>query len=146
MGQYVDQMKNAWRSDEFTNSVSSFQNFCGALGMEHLPEFLSANNFIGIEDWSEPLSAEGKAMQKAVLDRSNVSCPVFVVLSSLTMWQALPLRLTKTLLGASIDKLRDDSPAFEIAAAMWADAIPVILPNLLQLIKSVRIPFNHAPY
>lgn len=50
----------------------------------------------------------------------------------------LPLRLTKTLLAASIEKLRDGSAAYETAAVLWAAAIPVILPNILALVRYVK--------
>lgn len=74
MKQILNQVKDAWRSDEFSNSISSFHSFCGVLGMDHLPEFLSANNFRGVQDWSDqPLPSEGQALQATILDRSNVS-------------------------------------------------------------------------
>lgn len=74
MKQLLNQVKDAWRNEEFTNSISTFQSFCGVLGMEHLPEFLSNNNFRGIHDWSEqPLPSEGQALQADILERSNVS-------------------------------------------------------------------------
>lgn len=118
----LNQVKDAWRSEELTKSVSSFQSFCGVLGMERLPDFLSASNFRGVQDWSEqPLNSQGQAMQASMLEQS----------------QHLPLRLTKTLLAASTEKLKDGSPAYETAAVLWAEAIPVLLPNLLQLV-------NHA--
>jgi len=73
MRQMLDQVKDAWRNDEFAQSVSSFQSFCSNLGMGRLPEFLSTNNFHGVQDWSEqPLSSEGQGMQAAILERSQV--------------------------------------------------------------------------
>ncbi|KAF2868934.1 armadillo-type protein [Massariosphaeria phaeospora] len=120
-------VKDAWLNEEFGKSVSDFQSFCGGLGMERLPDFLSANKFRGVQDWSEqPLDSDGQAMQASILDRS----------------QHLPLRLTKTLLAASIEKLHDGSTAYETAAKLWADAIPVILPNLLQLVSYAQA-FNN---
>ncbi|KAF2130157.1 ARM repeat-containing protein [Dothidotthia symphoricarpi CBS 119687] len=122
MRQMLNQVKDAWRSEELTKSVSEFQSFCGVLGMRRLPDFLSASNFRGVQDWSEqPLNSDGQAMQASMLEQS----------------QHLPLRLTKTLLAASTEKLKDGSPAYETAAVLWAEAIPVLLPNLLQLV-------NHA--
>jgi exportin-5 len=127
MKQLLNQVKDAWRSDEFTSSISNFQSFCGVLGMDQLPDFLSRQNFRGIQDWSEqPLPEEGVAIQAGILERSN----------------HLPLRLTKTLLAASIEKLKDGSPAYETAAVLWADAIPVILPNILQLVSHAQA-FNN---
>ncbi|KAF2007985.1 ARM repeat-containing protein [Amniculicola lignicola CBS 123094] len=134
--QILDQVKDAWCDERVTNSISSFQSFCGLLGMDQLPEFLSSNNFRGVEDWStQPLSSEGQTMQATILERS----------------QQLPLRLTKTLLAASIEKLRDGSPAYETAAVLWANAIPVILPNILQLVShaqafnNIETNWSHLP-
>ncbi|CAO2656045.1 Nn.00g048480.m01.CDS01 [Neocucurbitaria sp. VM-36] len=123
MRQMLIQVKDAWRNDEFTTAISSFQSFCGILGMGQLPDFLSANNFRGVQDWSEQhLPSDGQALQASILERS----------------QHLPLRLTKTLLAASTEKLRDGSPAYESAAILWAEAIPVLLPNLLQLVSHAQ--------
>lgn len=136
MKQLLNQVKDAWRNDEFSNSISTFQSFCGVLGMDRLPEFLSTNNFKGIQDWSEqPLPSDGQVLQSNILQLSN----------------QLPLRLTKTLLAASIEKLRDGSPQYETAAVLWADAIPVILPNLLQLVSyaqafnNIDASWSHLP-
>ncbi|ORY09735.1 armadillo-type protein [Clohesyomyces aquaticus] len=123
----LGQVKDAWQNEDFTKSLSTFQSFCGVLEMDRLPEFLSTHNFQNVQDWSEqPLDEEGQAMQKAIMDRS----------------QLLPLRLTKTLLAASIEKLRDGSAAYETAAVLWADAIPIILPNILQLISHAQAFYN----
>ncbi len=123
MRRMLVQVKDAWQNEEFARGISSFQSFCDILGMSQLPEFLSANNFRGIQDWSEqPLPSEGQALQAAVLERS----------------QRLPLRLTKTLLAASTEKLRDGSAAYETAAVLWSEAIPVLLPNLLQLVSHAQ--------
>ncbi|KAH7393781.1 armadillo-type protein [Phaeosphaeria sp. MPI-PUGE-AT-0046c] len=121
--QMLSQVKDAWQNPDFAGAVTNFQSFCGVLGMGQLPDFLSANNFRGVGDWSnQPLGNDGQALQASILDRS----------------QHLPLRLTKTLLAASTEKLRDGTPAYESAAALWAEAIPVLLPNLLQLVSHAQ--------
>ena len=123
MGHMLNQVKDAWRNSEFSKAISSFQSFCGVLGMAPLPEFLAANNFSSVQDWSnQMLPSDGQALQATILDRS----------------QHLPLRLTKALLAASTEKLRDGSPAYEMAAALWAEATPILLPNLLQLISHAQ--------
>jgi exportin-5 len=123
MRQMLNQVKDTWSNDAFSKSISDFQSFCSILGMGQLPEFLAANNFRGVQDWSsQPLGGEGQALQAAVLERS----------------QQLPLRLTKTMLAASTEKLREGSPAYETAAALWAEAIPTLLPNLLQLVSHAQ--------
>ncbi|KAL6705333.1 karyopherin [Coniothyrium glycines] len=123
MRQMLDRVKDAWRNQDFTQAISSFPSFCGVLGMGQLPEFLSANNFRGIQDWSDQaLPSDGQALQASILERS----------------QQLPLRLTKTLLAASTEKLRDGSAAYETAAILWSEAIPILLPNLLQLVSHAQ--------
>lgn len=73
MRQLLIQVKDAWQNSEFTNSVASFQGFCGTLGMAQLPEFLSSNNFRGVQDWAEqPLGNEGQALQANILEQSQV--------------------------------------------------------------------------
>jgi exportin-5 len=121
--QMLAQAQNAWQVEGFSNSVASFQSFCGILGMEHLPDFLSASNFYGVQDWSEqPLGSDGQALQAAIIERAH----------------HIPLRQTKTLLAASTEKLRDGSAAYETAAKLWAEVIPSILPNLLQIVSHAQ--------
>lgn len=123
MRHMLSQVKDAWQNPDFAGAISNFQSFCGILGMGQLPEFLSANNFRGVSDWSnQPLGSDGQGLQASILDRSS----------------RLPLRLTKTLLAASTEKLRDGTPAYESAAALWAEAIPLLLPNLLQLVSHAQ--------
>ncbi|KAH8726745.1 armadillo-type protein [Phaeosphaeriaceae sp. PMI808] len=119
----LNQVKDAWQNGEFASAITNFQSFCSILGMGQLPDFLSANNFRGVSDWSEQLlGSDGQALQASILERS----------------QQLPLRLTKTLLAASTEKLRDGTPAYESAAVLWAEAIPILLPNLLQLVSHAQ--------
>jgi exportin-5 len=136
MRQMLNRVKEAWQNDEFTKAISSFHSFCDVLGMGQLPEFLSANNFRGVQDWSDQqLPSDGQALQASILERS----------------QQLPLRLTKTLLAASTEKLRDGTAAYETAAALWAETIPVLLPNLLQLMShaqafnDINTNWSHLP-
>lgn len=119
----LNQVKDAWQNEEFAGAVTNFQSFCGILGMGQLPDFLSANNFRSVSDWSnQPLGGDGQALQASILERS----------------QQLPLRLTKTLLAATTEKLRDGTPAYDSAARLWAEAIPILLPNLLQLVSHAQ--------
>jgi hypothetical protein len=91
MKQILGQVKDAWASDDLTNSISSFQSFCGLLGMERLPDFLSENNFQAVQDWSEqPLPSDGQALQATILDRSNVSSTSISPLYLLTIAALTP--------------------------------------------------------
>lgn len=76
--QMLNQVKEAWQDDQFTGSMSSFEGFCGSLGMTQLPDFLSAGSFGTVQDWSQQaLSSDGQAMQAAILDQSQVRQPLF---------------------------------------------------------------------
>lgn len=118
--QMLDPIKAAWQDPAFTSSLSSFESFCNMIGFGNLGEFLTSKNFHKTSNWSaQPLDSEGQALQASITERST----------------QLPFRPTRSLLGASTDRLSDDSPIFKLAKELWADAIPAILPNLLQLIS-----------
>lgn len=105
MRQMLNQVKEAWRTDELTKSISSFHLFCATLGMDRLPDFLSANNFRGVHDWSEqPLNNDGQAMQAAILERSQVLHPSLLDILPLTApstYHSASLRLFSLLLQRS---------------------------------------------
>lgn len=125
--QMMDMVKDGWMNPELGASLSSFEAFCGMLGLGDITEFFAAHGFDRLEDWaSQQLDAEGQAKQADILAR----------------FQRLPLRLTKNLLGASTEKLRETSQPYEIACGLWADALPAILPNLLQLISHAQAFMN----
>lgn len=48
--------------------------------------------------------------------------------------QQLPLRTTKSFLGASVEKVAKGSPEQAFAGALWRATIPVILPKLLKFL------------
>ncbi|KAF2838622.1 ARM repeat-containing protein [Patellaria atrata CBS 101060] len=120
-------VKEAWQTPELERSLSSFEAFLETLGLSHLREFLSSRQFHRIEDWStQELDKEGQDMQADILSRC----------------QQLPLRITRTLLAGATEKVDDCSPALEMSSALWADIIPIMLPNLLQLVKYAQA-FNN---
>jgi exportin-5 len=81
---------------------------------------LSSRSFDKVQDWSaQELDLEGQQLQADIQHRT----------------ENMPIRLTKTLLIASIEKLEPNSVPFEIARQMWAELMPSFLPNLLQIIS-----------
>ncbi|CAN9390336.1 unnamed protein product [Alternaria alternata] len=124
MRQMLNSVKDAWRNDEFTNAISSFQSFCGVLGMVNYPSFLSAQQL--------PWCSETGLINNCLVMAKH--CRLRVLERS----QHLPLRLTKTLLAVLTEKLRDGTAAYETAAVLWAETIPVLLPNLLQLVSHAQ--------
>lgn len=125
--QMMDMVKDGWTSPELGASLSSFQSFCGLLGLGDITDFFASHGFHKIPEWAQQqLDAGGQAKQAEILSR----------------FQRLPLRLTKNLLGASTEKLRENSQPYEIACVLWADALPAVLPNLLQLVSHAQAFMN----
>lgn len=110
----------AWQDPNLGTALSSFESFCHALDMGDLPQFYSEHGFDQVQDWhAQILNDAGKAKQKSITNSCN----------------KLPLRATKSLLAASVEKTKDGCKELEIATALWAPVIPLILPNLLAMIK-----------
>ncbi|KAH0557069.1 hypothetical protein GP486_005144 [Trichoglossum hirsutum] len=117
---FVNPIKLSWQDAELTRSVSTFQGFCGLLGLGRVQEYLVSRQVHKIEDWSQyQLDAEGLAIQTELNER----------------FQLLPLRPTKSFIGVSNDKLIKGSTTYNTACALWQDVIPIILPNLLQFLS-----------
>ena len=113
----------AWEDEELTESLSSFENFCAMLGLEQLPKFLSDRQFDKIKDWgTQPLDTHGQEMQAALLKR----------------FQQLPLRVTKFLIGASTEGIKESTSTYKITCELWGHILPKVLPNLLQLISHAQ--------
>ncbi|KAF4539483.1 Protein msn5 [Lasiodiplodia theobromae] len=125
--QMMDMVKDGWMNPELGASLSSFHSFCEMLGLGDITDFFASRGFHRTSDWAQQqLDAEGQAKQAEILAR----------------FQRLPLRLTKNLLGASTEKLRESSQPYEIACALWSDALPAVLPNLLQLVSHAQAFMN----
>jgi exportin-5 len=113
-------VKSAWEDANLVNSASSYEAFCNYLGWDKLPEFIAMQNFHQASDWTtQQLNESGRQFQEDLLRRND----------------QVPIRLTKSLLKATTDKVERDSALFAIACAIWAEVIPSILPNLLKMLS-----------
>jgi exportin-5 len=113
-------VKEAWEGSEVSEMASDFGKFCKYLGLDHLPEYLTSRGFDRVQDWSvQELDLEGQQLQADIQRRT----------------ENIPIRLTKTLLIASVEKLKSNSVPFEISRQMWAELMPSFLPDLLQIIS-----------
>ena len=120
--QIHDQLKDAWEDKQLTESLASPQAFFALLGLDTLLEFLVQHGFHQIQDWStQPLSAEGQAMQANVLDRAK----------------RLPLEQTKALLRASMDGT--SSQTQNTSVALWSEVITPMLPRLLKILSHAHV-------
>ncbi|KAK2745216.1 hypothetical protein FQN55_006341 [Onygenales sp. PD_40] len=124
---FIEPIRVSWGNEEFKQVSSSFGGFCQMLGLDRVWPYLQAKQAQKIEDWSViSLDDEGKNIQ------SDMSAK----------FQNLPLRVTKTMLAVSTEKVKRTDPAYPIACELWRDTIPLILPTLLQLVSHAHAFHN----
>lgn len=117
----------AWQDPALVQSVATLDSFCGMLGLGDLTEFYKKYRFAEVQDWaSQQLDDAGQARQAGIKER----------------FEHLPLRMTKSMLAATTEKLKDGTDEHDIACALWAPIIPVLLPRLLQLLRHAQA-FNN---
>ena len=115
-----------WRNERLNFMLSSFENFSQLLGLDLVQDYLTSRHVENIENWSaQILDEEGKALQVKMQSAS----------------ESLPLRSTKHILGASVEKLEPATQPYEIACGLWQQYLPIILPPLLKFIGR-----SHACY
>jgi len=111
---------NGWTDQQLGRQLESFSGFCSITNVDHLAEFIIAARFNSIENWSNtPLNEQGRKMQDAIEGGLR----------------KLPFRMTTTLLSASSENLRPNTPASNVAIQIWSQLIPVILPNILWMLR-----------
>jgi exportin-5 len=119
--QMLEPVYSAWQDQAFTASLADLQTFCETLGLGGIAEFYKAYGFDRHADWAaQQLDETGQARQAEIGAKGD----------------ALPLRMTKSLLAATTEKLKSGTDEYDVAIALWGDLIPTVLPNLLQLIKN----------
>jgi exportin-5 len=118
--QMLKPVYDAWTSPELATGVSSFKNFNEFLGLHDLPQFYQEKGFDRVQDWSaQQLDEAGQAKQALVKQRSDY----------------LPLRMTKSMLAASCERLKPGTNEHESASQLWNKLIPCILPQLLPMLQ-----------
>lgn len=120
LDEFLRPLIDQWRDPNLGHSLSSFSQFSRLLGLEGLQQYLVSRSVHTIPDWSShPLDDEGLVLQKLMQIALH----------------ALPLRATKAVISVSVERLEETSPAFQMACEIWHKNLPIILPNLLQLIS-----------
>ncbi|KAK3718670.1 karyopherin [Vermiconidia calcicola] len=119
----------AWQDQAFSASLASLHTFCESVGLADLDQFYKAYGFDRNPDWAtQQLDGAGQARQAEIKVKND----------------ALPLRMTKTMLATTTEKLKSGSEEFEVGCALWSDIIPTILPNLLQMLRHAQAFHNSA--
>ncbi|MCJ1432586.1 hypothetical protein MMC27_001943 [Xylographa pallens] len=118
--EFIADAIHMWQDPALSASLSTFAGFCDLLGLSNLQNYFVKRKVNQIEDWAAaPLDDEGKVLRFQMEDaRDN-----------------LPLRATKTFLGISVERTEPGTPPYQVANALWSKYLPIILPNLLQLIS-----------
>ncbi|KAI9676883.1 MAG: hypothetical protein M1817_006722 [Caeruleum heppii] len=124
---FIRPIKQSWQQSDLDRSLQSFESFGDLVGLSKVQAYLLSRRAHEVEDWSKyQLDDEGKAIQAELSAR----------------FQDLPLRPTKAFLGASVDKVKKGSQQWHIAASLWHDAIPLILPDLLKFLSWAHAACN----
>ncbi|KAI1959374.1 karyopherin [Ophidiomyces ophidiicola] len=124
---FIEPLKFAWGDEQLRQTISTFQGFCEAFGLDQVHPYLKARQAQKIEDWSTVLLDEdGKRIQKQMNSR----------------FQRIPLRNTKTMLSVTTEKLKPMDPPYKLTCELWKDMIPFILPSLLQLVSHAHAFHN----
>lgn len=127
--QMLNPIGEAWQDQTLTAAMSSFQSFCEFLGLKDIAEFYKQNRFDQTQDWTaHQLDQNGQTRQTEIKDRVD----------------RLPLRMTKSMGLATTERLKVDTVDFETACTLWGNLIPVVLPNLLQMLRHAQAFHNIA--
>ncbi|KAI0121639.1 armadillo-type protein [Xylariales sp. AK1849] len=117
---FVQPVKSQWQNENMKNALSSYGGFCEIIALDKAQSYLARKRAHEVRDWGlMPLDDEGKALQAELEERQA----------------ALPLRPTKSLLTASVEKIDKNTVAYQTACDLWQDGFPIILPELLQFLS-----------
>jgi len=118
--QIIQPVVETWQDPQLTEALSTFSGFCNVVGLGGLPEYLTAQRYASVQDWSnQPLDQEGKVRQ------TDVQMKVM----------RLPLNATKNLLAATTEKLKESSREYQIGSQVWGQAMQAMLSNVLQMTR-----------
>lgn len=111
-------VKEAWEDPAVVQACSDFGSFCQYLGFTPMLEYLNSHQFYKVQDWStQELDVEGQQIQAAIMQQSDNT----------------PVRITKSLIQASFEKVKPGIPTFEVTRKLWTGLLPSMLPSLLKL-------------
>lgn len=120
---------DAWTDPALESSAETLQEFCASVAMSDLPDFYRHHGFDRLQDWSSrQLDESGQARQADIKEKAD----------------RLPLRMTKSMLSATTERLKSGTIEYDNACTLWGTLIPSILPCLLQMIRHAQAFHNMA--
>ena len=121
--QYLSPIIAQWQDESLRQSLSSFDAFSLRLGLNDLQSYFVTRSVKDIAEWSaHPLDDEGRRIQEQMH----------------AAIETLPLRPTKHIMGVCVEKLKRESPPYEIACHIWQKYIPILLPTVLAFISQAQ--------
>ncbi|TGJ84001.1 hypothetical protein E0Z10_g4782 [Xylaria hypoxylon] len=125
---FLDPIRTQWQDPRLKQSLSSHASFFELMGLDKAQGYVLRKGMHEIQDWgSVELDEEGKALQTELEARQTT----------------IPLRLTKSFLTCSVDKVEKGQEPFQVSSILWQDYFPIILPELLKFLSCAHA--SHSP-
>ncbi|KAI0969130.1 armadillo-type protein [Xylaria arbuscula] len=125
---FLNPIRTQWQDPQLKQSLSSHASFFELMGLDKAQSYVIRKRMQEVQDWgSVELDEEGKALQAEIEARQA----------------SIPLRLTKSFLSCSVDKVDKGQEPFEVSTILWQDYFPIILPELLNFLNFAHA--SHSP-
>ncbi|KAI0389345.1 ARM repeat-containing protein [Xylariaceae sp. FL0594] len=125
---FLDPIRSQWQDPQLKQSLGSHAGFCELVALDKVQEYIVRRRMHEIQDWGAvELDDEGKALQAELEARQT----------------RLPLRLTKSFLTCSVDKIDRTEQPFQVSSALWQECFPIVLPELLSFLNHAHA--SHTP-
>ena len=120
---FLEPLSSSWGSENIQKTLSSFGRYIADQNFDSVGPFLQSINADNVEDWSAVSTPdEGVRLQRDMQDS----------------FLQLPLRETRVLLGASTERLEQDSALHTTMCDLWQPMIGPILQGVLRVVT-----YNH---
>jgi len=117
---FIQEAMTRWQNPGLAESLTSLDKLLEMLGIAAWQGYFVSKLAETDPDWTTvKLDEQGRQM-KARIEVAQ---------------ETLPLRITKTFLSASVDRVDPGSPAYNAALSLWTKHIMTILPRLLSMIR-----------
>ncbi|KAK3305497.1 armadillo-type protein [Chaetomium strumarium] len=124
---FIEPVKNQWKDESLKQALGSYNGFCELLGLDNAQKYLVQRRVHEIADWgSTNLDNEGLALQAELEQRQAL----------------LPLRVTKSFLTYSVERIERNSPPYQASCTLWQDGFQIILPELLKFLSYAHASHN----
>ncbi|KAH6614771.1 armadillo-type protein [Chaetomium sp. MPI-SDFR-AT-0129] len=124
---FIEPVKNQWKDESLKQALGSYSGFCELLGLDKVQEYVVRRRIHENRDWgSADLDEEGLALQAELEQRQS----------------ALPLRVTKSFLTYSVERIEKGSPPYQASCTLWQDGFQLILPELLKFLSYAHASHN----